>query len=482
MSIRHILVADDEESMRWVLDKSLKKQGFHVDLAENGLQARQLSRKKSYDLALLDIKMPGLQGLELLRLMQEESPRTLVVIMTAEATMENAVAAMKHGAFDYLTKPFDLEALEAILIKARNTAKISGQLDRLRDEIQRQNSPGHTIVGNSRTMQEVYKTLGRIAMSDVTVLVTGESGTGKELIARAVHSNSSRLGKPFIAINCAAIPHDLLESELFGHERGAFTGATERKAGKFEQAEGGTLFLDEIGDMPLELQAKLLRVLQEKEITRTGGTQSLPVDVRIVAASNQNLMDMVRDKTFREDLFYRLNVVPIELPPLRERKEDLPELTNFFLQRARQEMGVRVDGVSDKALQLLQQHRWPGNVRELENLIKRASLLTANQVLQPADFTSLNGTVTVAQQAESLESLVANKLQASLANMNLGELNNLYAMVLEQVERPLINIILQQTRGNQVRSAEILGINRNTLRKKIKELRICLKGKPTTDD
>ncbi|NCP77695.1 MAG: sigma-54-dependent Fis family transcriptional regulator [Desulfuromonadales bacterium] len=481
MSIRHILVADDEESMRWVLDKSLKKQGFHVDLAENGLQARQLSRKKSYDLALLDIKMPGLQGLELLRLMQEESPRTLVVIMTAEATMENAVAAMKHGAFDYLTKPFDLEALEAILIKARNTAKISGQLDRLRDEIQRQNSPGHTIVGNSRTMQEVYKTLGRIAMSDVTVLVTGESGTGKELIARAVHSNSSRLGKPFIAINCAAIPHDLLESELFGHERGAFTGATERKAGKFEQAEGGTLFLDEIGDMPLELQAKLLRVLQEKEITRTGGTQSLPVDVRIVAASNQNLMDMVRDKTFREDLFYRLNVVPIELPPLRERKEDLPELTNFFLQRARQEMGVRVDGVSDKALQLLQQHRWPGNVRELENLIKRASLLTANQVLQPADFTSLNGTVTVAQQAESLESLVANKLQASLANMNLGELNNLYAMVLEQVERPLINIILQQTRGNQVRSAEILGINRNTLRKKIKELGICLKGKPTTD-
>jgi len=482
MSIRHILVADDEESMRWVLDKSLKKQGFHVDLAENGLQARQLSRKKSYDLALLDIKMPGLQGLELLRLMQEESPRTLVVIMTAEATMENAVAAMKHGAFDYLTKPFDLEALEAILIKARNTAKISGQLDRLRDEIQRQNSPGHTIVGNSRTMQEVYKTLGRIAMSDVTVLVTGESGTGKELIARAVHSNSARLGKPFIAINCAAIPHDLLESELFGHERGAFTGATERKAGKFEQAEGGTLFLDEIGDMPLELQAKLLRVLQEKEITRTGGNQSLPVDVRIVAASNQILMDMVRNKTFREDLFYRLNVVPIELPPLRERKEDLPELTNFFLQRARQEMGVKVDGVSDEALQVLQQHRWPGNVRELENLIKRASLLTANQVLQPADFTSLNGTFTVVQQDESLESLVANKLQASLANMNLGELNNLYAMVLEQVERPLINIILQQTRGNQVRSAEILGINRNTLRKKIKELGICLKNKPTTDD
>jgi two-component system nitrogen regulation response regulator GlnG len=482
MSIRHILVADDEESMRWVLEKSLKKQGLNVDLAENGLQARQLSRKKSYDLALLDIKMPGLQGLELLRIMQEESPRTLVVIMTAEATMENAVAAMKHGAFDYLTKPFDLEALEAILIKARNTARISGQIDRLRDEIQRQSSPGHTIVGNSRKMQEVYKTLGRIAVSDVTVLVTGESGTGKELIARAVHNSSTRLGKPFIALNCAAIPRELLESELFGHERGAFTGATERKAGKFEQAEGGTLFLDEIGDMPLELQAKLLRVLQEKEITRTGGNHTLPVDVRIVAASNQNLIDMVRDKTFREDLFYRLNVVPIELPPLRERKEDLPELTSFFLQRARQEMGVKVDGVSDEALQLLLQHSWPGNVRELENLIKRASLLTANQVLQPADFTSLNGTVAVGRQGESLESLVANKLQSSLSSMNLGELDNLYAMVMEQVERPLINIILQQTRGNQVRSAEILGINRNTLRKKIKELGICLKNKPANDN
>lgn len=482
MSIRHILVADDEESMRWVLEKSLKKQGLHVDLAENGLQARQLFRKKSYDIALLDIKMPGLQGLELLRLMQEESPSTLVVIMTAEATMENAVTAMKYGAFDYLTKPFDLDALEAILIKARNTARISGQLDRLRDEIQHQNSPGHKIVGNSHKMQEVYKTLGRIAMSDVTVLVTGESGTGKELIARAVHSNSARLGKPFIALNCAAIPHDLLESELFGHERGAFTGATERKAGKFEQAEGGTLFLDEIGDMPLELQAKLLRVLQEKEITRTGGNHTLPVDVRIVAASNQNLIDMVREKTFREDLFYRLNVVPIKLPPLRERKEDLPELTTFFLRRAREEMGVKVDGMSEEALQLLQQHRWPGNVRELENLIKRASLLTANQVLQPADFTSLNGTVAAGQQGESLEALIANKLQSSLASMNLGELNNLYAMVMEQVERPLINIILQQTRGNQVRSAEILGINRNTLRKKIKELGICLKNKPTTDD
>lgn len=482
MSIRHILVADDEESMRWVLEKSLKKQGLDVDLAENGLQARQLSRKKSYDLALLDIKMPGLQGLELLRILQEESPRTLVVIMTAEATMENAVAAMKHGAFDYLTKPFDLEALEAILIKARNTARISGQLDRLRDEIQRQNSPGHTIVGNSRKMQEVYKTLGRIAVSDVTVLVTGESGTGKELIARAVHSNSSRLGKPFIALNCAAIPRELLESELFGHERGAFTGATERKAGKFEQAEGGTLFLDEIGDMPLELQAKLLRVLQEKEITRTGGNQTLPVDVRIVAASNQNLMEMVRDKTFREDLFYRLNVVPIELPPLRERKEDLPELTNFFLQRARQELAVKVDGVSDEALQLLRQHNWPGNVRELENLIKRASLLTANQVLQPADFTSLNSTVAIGRQSESLESLVASKLQSSLASMNLGELDNLYAMVMEQVERPLINIILQQTRGNQVRSAEILGINRNTLRKKIQELGVSLKNKKSTEN
>lgn len=475
MSINRILVADDEESIRWVLSKALKKQGFSVDLAEDGLQALQLSRENPYDLAVLDIKMPGIHGLELLETLQEESPETLVVVMTAESTMENAVAAMQNGAYDYLTKPFDLDALNAIILKAQKAAAVSDQIGQLRAEIQDQYRFGRTIIGNSQAMQEVYKILGRVAASDVTVLITGESGTGKELIARAVHYNSPRLGKPFIALNCAAIPRELLESELFGHERGAFTGATERKSGKFEQADGGTLFLDEIGDMPLELQAKLLRVLQEKEITRTGGNSTIAVDVRIVAASNQDLIGMIRDKSFREDLFYRLNVVPIKLPPLRERKEDIADLADFFLHRAQQEMGVDVSELSKETLSLLKRHNWPGNIRELENLIKRACLLTPNHVLLPADFPSLDGSDNMGKQEDSLESLVARKLQNSLAQMNLQELDNLYEMVLHQVERPLINIILQQTRCNQVRTAEILGINRNTLRKKIKTLGINVK-------
>jgi two-component system nitrogen regulation response regulator GlnG len=475
MSIRRILVADDEESIRWVLSKALKKQGFSVDLAEDGLQAQQLSRKNHYDLAVLDIKMPGIQGIELLQILQSESPDTLVVVMTAESTMENAVAAMKHGAYDYLTKPFDLDALNAIILKAQKAAAVSDQISHLREEIQDQYRFGRTIIGNSQAMQEVYKVLGRVASSDVTVLVTGESGTGKELIARAVHYNSPRLGKPFIAINCAAIPRELLESELFGHEKGAFTGATERKAGKFEQANGGTLFLDEIGDMPLELQAKLLRVLQEKEVTRTGGSSTFSIDVRIVAASNQDLSGMVREKTFREDLFYRLNVVPIGLPPLRERKEDIKDLAEFFLHRAKQEMGVNVSELSREAIARLKQYNWPGNIRELENLIKRACLLTPNQVLMPSDFPGLGNAEEPGKPEDSLETLVAHKLQNSLAQMNLQELDNLYEMVLHQVERPLINIILQQTRCNQVRTAEILGINRNTLRKKITTLGITVK-------
>ncbi len=273
--------------------------------------------------------MPGIQGLDLLKEFRSDYPEMLVIIMTAEATMEHAVSAMKHGAYDYLTKPFDLTALDAIILKAEKAAAVTEQIDQLKEELQDQYSFGRSIIGNSQPMQDVYKTLGRVAGADVTVLITGESGTGKELIARAIHINSPRLGKPFIALNCAAIPHELLESELFGHERGAFTGATERKSGKFEQADQGTLFLDEIGDMPLELQAKLLRVLQEKEITRTGGSQTVKIDVRIVAATNQNLVEQVKNKQFREDLYYRLNVVPINLPALRDRSDDIPMLADF---------------------------------------------------------------------------------------------------------------------------------------------------------
>jgi len=476
MSLKRILVADDEESIRWVLSRALTKKGYNVDLAESGDEALLLSRRNAYDLAVLDIKMPGMSGLDLLSTIKEERPETLVVIMTAESSMKNTVEAMKRGAYDYLAKPFDLDEIEAILVKAEAALNVSEEVHRLRDEVKNHYQVNRAIIGNSSAMQGVYKILGRVAPSDATVLIYGESGTGKELVARAVHFNSPRLGKPFLAINCAAIPKDLLENELFGHERGAFTGATERKSGKFEQAQGGTLFLDEIGDMPLELQAKLLRVLQEKEITRTGGSSTVSVDVRIVAATNQDLREKVQNKEFREDLYFRLNVVPIPLPPLRRRQEDIPLLVDFFLTHIRQELGVPAQQISDEAMQLLMNYAWPGNVRELENYLQRAALLSTNPVLTPDDFPDLlQGGIDGGENDHSLEALISNKLRASLSQMDVQDLDNLYTMVLEQMERPLIKIILEKTRGNQVRTAEILGINRNTLRKKITQLGIEVK-------
>jgi len=474
MAIKHILVADDEESIRWVLSKAFSKQNYQVDLASTGTEALELSRKNAYDLAIIDIKMPGMSGLELLDRLQVESPRTLVVIMTAESSMKNAVDAMKGGAYDYITKPFDLDALDAIILKAQKASNISDEVSRLKDELKGHYQLDRTIIGQSQPMQSVYKVLGKIAPSDVTVLISGESGTGKELIARAIHFNSPRLGKPFIAINCAAIPRELLESELFGHEKGAFTGATERKSGKFEQANGGTIFLDEIGDMPLELQAKLLRVLQEKEITRTGGSSLLHIDVRIVAATNQNLKELVSQKLFREDLYYRLNVVPLELPPLRDRRDDIPPLIEHFLTRAHEEYQTEAAGVTADAMKQLVSHQWPGNIRELENAVQRAALLSPNVMLGAEDFPELKGPRDNARNDTSLEGLIAGKLQNSLAQMDFQEMDNLYEMVLHQMERPLINIVLERTRGNQVRTAEILGINRNTLRKKIQTLGISV--------
>ncbi len=475
MSIRRVLVADDEESIRWVLSKALSKKGFKVDLASSGNEALSLFRQNPYELAVLDIKMPGISGLDLLSSFLQERPETLVVIMTAESSMKNAVEAMKRGAYDYITKPFDLDALDAIILKAQRASDVSDEVYRLKDEIKDNYHLDRTIIGTSQPMQEVYKVLGKVAPSDVTVLVTGESGTGKELVAKAIHVNSPRLGKPFVALNCAAIPRELLESELFGHEKGAFTGATERKFGKFEQANGGTLFLDEIGDMPLDLQAKLLRVLQEKEITRTGGNAAISVDVRIVAATNQDLKEKVKKKEFREDLYYRLNVVPILLPPLRERREDIPQLVDYFIQRAHQEMGLPARGYTPEAMTLLKNHPWPGNVRELENIIQRAALLSPDQMLSPADFPELLSGAEREENEGSLEALIAHKLRTSLTQMDVNDLDNLYEMVLHQMERPLINIILEKTRANQVRAAEILGINRNTLRKKIQILGIEVK-------
>ncbi|MBT0653730.1 sigma-54-dependent transcriptional regulator [Geomobilimonas luticola] len=479
MSINRILVADDEESMRWVLSKALRKKGFSVDLARDGDEALRLIQTHSYDMAILDIKMPGLTGLELLDRVRELKSDLLVVIMTAEASMKNAVEAMKRGAYDYITKPFDLDVIDAIVEKVNRAQEMTSQVTVLKEELKDRYQLEKTIIGNSAAMREVYKTIGKVAPSDVTVLIQGESGTGKELIARAIHFNSRRLGKPFIALNCAAIPKELLESELFGFEKGAFTGAVERKLGKFEQANGGTIFLDEIGDMPLDLQAKILRVLQEKEVTRTGGSQNIAVDVRIVAATNQDLEEKVRQKEFREDLFYRLNVVPIQLVPLRERKEDIPPLVEYFLQKACAELETPRKQCAPDAFRLLSDHNWPGNVRELENTMKRAVILSSDLLLTASDFPGLRRQKGSGERAAneelSLEGIVDIKLRSCFSNMDKMESGDVHTMVLEQVERPLIRFVLEKTRGNQVRAADILGINRNTLRKKIQELGIEVK-------
>lgn len=478
MGLRRILIADDEESMRWVLSKALRKKGFQVDLASDGGQALRQIQEQSYDLAIVDIKMPVMSGLALLEKARELRPDMLVVVMTAESSMKNAVEAMKRGAYDYITKPFDLEVIDAIIEKVSRVREVTNQVTLLKQELKDRYKVEKNIIGNSPAMRELYKTIGKVAGSDVTVLIQGESGTGKELIARAIHFNSTRLGKPFIAINCAAIPKDLLESELFGSERGSFTGSTERKVGKFEQAHQGTIFLDEIGDMPLELQAKILRVLQEQEITRIGGTTSIAVDVRVVAATNQELAERVRNREFREDLYYRLNVVPVKLPPLRERQEDVPLLLEYFLERACAELEIPVKQCSPEAVELLSAHTWPGNVRELENTVKRAVILSNDALLTPSDFGGLSDrfeTIHADPMNQSLESLVEAKLRSAMVGIEKLDKGDIYDRVLEQVERPLIRFILEKTRGNQVRAADLLGINRNTLRKKIQELGVVIK-------
>ena len=478
MSLSRVLVADDEESMRWILSNTLKGKGFAVDIASDGRQALSLIQERSYDLAILDIKMPGFSGLDLLERIREMKSDLLVVIMTAEASMKNAVEAMKRGAYDYITKPFELDVIDAIIEKVVRVRQVTNQVSLLKQELIERYQVEKNIIGNSAAMQSVYKTIGKVADSDVTILIQGESGTGKEMVARAIHLNSKRLGNPFVAINCAAIPHDLLESELFGSEKGAYTGASERKQGKFEQANNGTVFLDEIGDMSLDLQAKILRVLQEHEVTRVGGLQNMPVNVRIVAATNQNLPEKVRQKEFREDLYYRLNVVPITLAPLRERLSDIPVLTRYFLDRACSDLSFPPKQISDEALSLLASHAWPGNVRELENAIKRAVILSSDPMLTAADFENLlsdSDNASQDSQETSLESIVDKKLRSCFAEIDKLDKGDILARVLQQVERPLIRFILEKTKWNQLKAADILGINRNTLRKKIHELEIELK-------
>jgi two-component system nitrogen regulation response regulator GlnG len=468
-----ILVADDDRAIRTVLGQALGRLGYEVKSTGNAATLWRWVEDGEGDLVITDVVMPDENGLDLIPRIKKARPELRVVVMSAQNTLLTAVKATERGAFEYLPKPFDLRELvstvqRALAEPAKNgTAPVEAESDE-------GNLP---LIGRSAAMQDIYRVLARLMGTDLTVMISGESGTGKELVARAPHDYGKRRSGPFVAINMAAIPRELIESELFGHERGAFTGATQRNAGRFEQAQSGTLFLDEIGDMPPDAQTRLLRVLQQGEYTTVGGRTPIRADVRIIAATHRDLRQLIRQGLFREDLFYRLNVVPIRLPPLRERTEDIPALVRHFFTLAHTE-GLPLKSLDGEAMDRLRAYRWPGNVRELENLVRRFAALYAQEVIG-ADAVAAELTEALpagAAETPSGEGLgtAAERHLRDYFEAHKGGLPpaGLYDRVLREVERPLIALSLGATRGNQVKAAQLLGLNRNTLRKKIRELDI----------
>jgi len=450
-----ILVADDEKSIRVVLRKLLTSRGYDVLEAKDGREALEILRSEPLELAFLDIKMPFVSGLELV---EEAKERGVVpVILTAFGTMDYTVKAMELGAAEYITKPFSLEevlkVVEELVERERPPESSWGE------------DVGEKIVGSSKRMQEVFKLIGKVAKSSITVLITGESGSGKELVARAIHDYSDRKDKPFITVNCAALPPNLLEAELFGYEKGAFTGAITSKRGLFEQADGGTLFLDEIGELPLELQAKLLRVLQDKEVRRLGSERVRKVNTRIIAATNKDLKEEVKRGKFREDLFFRLDVVRIELPPLRERREDIVPLAKHFIKKFSTELKLEPKELSEGAVKFLLSYDFPGNVRELENMILRAMVLSSSPYITERELRR-------EEEKTSLEEIIRGVVQNLFSVERKGESDNLYELVMRSTEKVLIEEVLKLCNFNQSKAAKVLGIHRNTLRRKLRELNI----------
>jgi DNA-binding NtrC family response regulator len=452
-----ILVVDDDADMRELAHDMLKDRGHQVSTAGSGEEALKLLAEEDYAVVLTDLRMKGMQGLELLAQIKRDHPDINVVLMTAFGTVETAVEAMKHGASDYLTKPVKKDELIRVVERVIREAALRREVNRLRREVHKEYS-FHQILGKSKAIQAVFDLIRRVADSPTNVLITGESGTGKELVAKAIHYNSGRKEAPFIPVNCAAIPEQLLESELFGHMRGAFTDAKADKRGLFEEAQKGTLFLDEISELPLMLQAKLLRAIQEKEIRRVGATKPISVDVRIMAATNLNLAEEVKNKRFREDLYYRLNVIELKLPPLRDRREDIPLLVDAFLKKCSGGSGKPVKGVSEAALAMLIDYSWPGNVRELENVIERAVTLSRGDKVSPDDLPP------VVQGARGDRRVLDEAAEKSLP--------------LHEIEKEYIKKILEKTGGNKYQAAHALGIDRKTLYRKLAEI----EGKPHSED
>ena len=460
--IKKILVIDDDESVAWVIGKALEPLGCEITLKHSiktGLKALD-----NFNLIILDLVLPDGNGIDALQEIKVFNPNALVIIVTAHGKMESAVNAMKEGAYDYLEKPFDIDELKIVVVKAFRDLAIREELLKLRQT--REEFKSSEIIGKSKAMLKVFKEIGRVAPKDVTVLVAGESGTGKELIARAVHNNSRRKFGPFIAINSASIPGELIEAELFGWEKGAFTGATEKRGGKIEAADGGTLFLDEISELNIDLQAKLLRFLQEKEYSPLGSSKVIKADVRIIGATNQDLGVRVKNGTFREDLYYRFNVIEIKAPPLRTRKEDILSLARHFLKESVKAFELRPKDFSKDAEKALVAYDWPGNVRELENLVKKAAILSRESVIERRDLFSNE------YNSISIKEFLEDKLNGFIREMKKLEKPDLYGTVVSEVEKALFSIVLKETKGNQVAAAKILGINRNTLNKKIKEYKI----------
>jgi two-component system nitrogen regulation response regulator GlnG len=475
-----ILIADDDSAIRTVLNQALGRAGYDVRTTGTAAGLWRWVAAGEGNLVITDVVLPDENGFDLIPRIKRIRPELPVVVMSAQNTILTAIAAAERGAFDYLPKPFDLKELTAIVSRALSAP-----------EKKREPAPGEAedklpIIGRSAAMQDIYRVIARLTQSDLTVTIVGESGTGKELVAQALHDYGRRKHRSFVAVNMAAIPKEMIESELFGHERGAFAGAINRGIGRFEQAEGGTLFLDEIGDMPMEAQTRLLRVLQQGEYTSVGGRTPISTDVRIIAATNRDLRQLIQRGLFREDLYYRLNVVPLRLPPLRERAEDIPDLVRHFLRRA-EGQGLPAKRIDADALDVLKRYRWPGNVRELENLIRRLAVLHSGDAISAALVTQelsepeRASTDDGGAEPVNLSAMVERHL-AKIFREHGSDLPppGLYDRVLEEIERPLLSICLGATRGNQIRAAHLLGLNRNTLRKKIRDLGLeVIKGLKT---
>jgi two-component system nitrogen regulation response regulator GlnG len=478
MAGQTILIADDDAAIRTVLTQALGRAGYEVRAAANAATLWRWVSDGEGDLVITDVVMPDENGLDLIPRIRKIRSDLKVIVMSAQNTLLTALKATERGAFEYLPKPFDLNVLISVVKQALEVPK--GQPERpLGDRAGEDDGEKMPLIGRSPAMQDIYRTLARLMGTDLSVLITGESGTGKELVARALHDYGKRRLSPFVAINMAAIPRELIESELFGHEKGAFTGAIGRGSGRFEQAEGGTLFLDEIGDMPPEAQTRLLRVLQEGEFTSVGGRTPIRTNVRIVAATHHDLKLLIRQGLFREDLFFRLNVVPIRLPGLRARSEDIPELVQHFLDQGAAE-GLPRKIIDAQAMERLKSYRWPGNVRELENMVQRLGALYSQEVIG-IDVIEAELVDTASPSAEygdsgdGLTGAIEQQLNTYFsAHGGTLPAAGLYDRVLREVERPLITLTLQATRGNQVKAADVLGLNRNTLRKKIRDLDIAV--------